>query len=128
MKLERKQPLRSLEDRTTDVMKSIDSLSWMPKYPEKPEHLKLIASCIASFCDTGEINYTDFDPDDPTQTKPGPMAWGWQKPLDWTVKRVAETCYSFPPPIRWRQIYCEGTPFWPVDGKTANNLLAVIEA
>ena len=111
-----------------DVLEAISALSWMPNYPKEQKHLDLIVECIACFCDTGEINYTDFDPDDPTQTKPGPMAWGWQKPLDWTVKQVAKTCYSFPPPIRWRQIYCEGTPFWPVDGKTANNLLAVIEA
>ena len=128
MKLERKTPRKDLEGRTLDVLDAIASLSWMPNYPKEQKHLDLIASCIASFCDTGEINYTDWDKDDPTQTAPGPMAWGWQKPLDWTVKRVAETCYSFPPPIRWRQIYCDGTPFFPVDGKTANNLLAVIEA
>ncbi len=128
MKLERKQPLKNLEERTMEVMEALDALSWMPKYPDKPEHLKLISKCIAQFCDTGEINYTDFDPDDPTQTTPGPMAWGWVKPLDWIIDRVASTCYSFPPPIRFRQIYVEGTPFCPVDGKTANNLLAVIEA
>jgi hypothetical protein len=118
-KLEQKQSTRTLEERTADVMEALSSLDWMPKYPPEMKHITLISRCIATFCQTVEVNHTHPEyPDDPE--------WlGWVNPLTWLVDQIASTHYSFPPPIIWRKAY--ERKFISLDGRTAEELIAAAE-
>lgn len=106
MKLEQKEPTKSIKERTNDVAESLVDLSWMYGFPAEEKSLKVIANAIAKFCETIEVNHTD-------SLDPSPHDLGWVVPIKWLVEEIASRYSRFPAPIVWRKIYC--TRFVPLD-------------
>jgi len=120
-KLKQKEPTKSLDERTTDIMAAVQRLRYMPKFPTEPDQLQFLCGIWARFVQTVEVY--DWS-DDPELQRPD---WdlGWVNPLDWLIGKIAETCEFFPPPIKVRRLY--GDHFRPLDGKYAEELTAVLE-
>lgn len=119
MPLEQKQKTKSLEDRTSDVMEAVAVLEYMPKYPSDPKQFHFICRLLATFIQTVDVNHAN--PEDPND----PLTLGWVNPLAWVVDQVGQTCFAFPPPIRWRMIYNER--FHPLDGREPAAMQSIIE-
>jgi hypothetical protein len=119
MPLEQKQPTKSLDDRTVDILEKITVLSYLPKYPPEEKQLKFICRRLAAFVQTVDVNHS-------CPADPRPTDMGWVNPLDWLLDQVADTFSSyFPAPIAMRKIYEQY--FTPLDGKTSSELESVIE-
>src|SRR5579872_3027039 len=103
MKLEQKQPTPPLNERVLAVVTALETLTWMKGFPSGenlPQQIKVIATAIAKFCQTVELNYRDEE--DLSGTT---LDLGWVNPLNWLVEEVASTFEWFPSPIRWRMVY-----------------------
>jgi hypothetical protein len=128
VKIEQKQPTKTLDERTDEVLAEIKNLGWMPKFPQGDKQVTLVARCIAMFCETVEVNHV-FHHDEFTEPeqleKDKAMELGWVRPIDWLVEQVASTYFSFPAPIVWRTIY--QTRFTPLDGRRASDLTGAAE-
>ena len=118
-KLQQKQPTKPLADRTLDVLDAMSILEHMPNYPKTERAIRFTAGILAKFIETVEVNH--FLPDEPDH----PAALGWVNPLDWVVAEIGATFYSFPAPIKWREVY--ETRFTPLDGRRSADMLAVVE-
>ncbi len=119
MPLEQREPTKSLDERTADVMKAIRVLRGVPRYPEDKDVVEFTARMLAQFIQTVEVNHTN-----PEFPRPD-LDLGWVNPLSWIVEQVAQTCFSFPPPIKWRTIY--ETRFTPLDRKEAAAMQLAME-
>ena len=126
MKLEQKQPTPPLIERVDSVLIALHRLTWMRGFPTGdniPQQLEVIATAIARFCQTVQVNHKS-DPET-SSTGSTTLDLGWVVPLEWLVSEVASTFEWFPPPIRWRMVY--ETRFVPLDKKTSSDLTGVVE-
>ena len=116
-----KQPTKPLAQRIEDLEVALMSLSWMPKFPGEKQQFDFFCRVLAGFMQTQDRrHWSDSDP-----------AWneayalGWVNPMKWTVDQVGTTCAFFPPPIKWREVYCSHFP--PLDKKYPTDLYEVVE-
>ena len=116
-----KQPTKPLEDRMVDVAAALEALAWMPKYPVEPPQFRFFCKALAGFMQT--VDRRHWSDSDPAWNEA--YALGWVNPMKWTVDQVGTTCAFFPPPIKWREVYCSHFP--PLDKKYPTDLYEVVE-
>ena len=105
-------PTKPIEQREEDIAIALASLCWMPKYPTEEPSFKFFCRSLAKFIQTVDRCHWDFN--DPEQEWNQKYAMGWVNPLRWVVDQVGNSCEFFPPPVKWRAIYCSHFP--PLDG------------
>jgi hypothetical protein len=114
-----KQKTKPLSERVKDVAEVLPTLSWMPNYPKEEDHFTFFCRALAKFVQTQDrCHWSNEDPEWNEK-----FALGWVNPLQWLVEKVGETCEFFPPPIKWRTIYCEFFP--PLDHQSPNDLYEI---
>ena len=115
-----KQPTKPIDQRIMEVANALTVLSWMPKYPAEPEQFNFFCRALAKFIQT--VDRCHWNAEDPEWNEK--YAMGWVNPLAWVVEQVGDTREFFPPPLKWREIYCTHWP--PLDHKRPNDLYAIV--
>lgn len=115
-------PTKPIAEREADVAEAISSLNWMPNYPKEEKAFAFFCMTLASFIQTVDRCHWDFKDPDPEWNEK--YAMGWTNPLKWVVEQVGSTCEFFPPPIKWREIYCSHFP--PLDKKRPADLWEIV--
>ena len=113
-------PTKPMDARVVDVAEALSALNWMPNYPKEEKQFAFFCRALAKFVQTADRrHWSDEDPEWNEK-----YALGWVNPLAWVVEQVGDACEFFPPPVKWRAIYC--THFPPLDHKRPADLDSIV--